>query len=150
MSQIEEQAVAVAEHEDLPEIRAYSDGLKKAANNLALVSLITRLHHWLSIFVEELTNENARDKSVINNIRILNHRIGKAPIPDEFFQDLVAVRDSIVHADTKIEWEFSGKKRRVADRYANVNSGEIEFTPSHLQEAIAKSVEQVKWYDARF
>jgi hypothetical protein len=73
---------------------------------------------------------------------LLQHRIS-------FFEELVTVRDSIVHTDAKTEWEFSGQKRRVADKYANAALGEVEFTPTHLQEAIEKSTKQVKWYDAQ-
>lgn len=157
ISRIEEEADGTADHMDLAEIHAYSDELRRAANNLALVGLVTRLHHWLSIFVEELTNKNARDNSLVKNLTRLNERIGEGPISIGFFENLVTVRDSIIHADTKIEWEFSGKKtgkktgkkRRVVDRYANVSLGEIEFTQAHLQEAIEKSTKQVKWYDER-
>jgi hypothetical protein len=93
-----------------------ADGLRKAANNFAVVALVTRLHHWLSIFVEELTNESARTKSLVKNLKTLNERIEEGPIPVSFFESFVTVRDSIVHSDNKIEWEFSGKKHRVADR----------------------------------
>jgi hypothetical protein len=149
VSRSEEEGIAKAENEDLPELQAYFEEVRKAANNLALVGLVTRLHHWLSLFVEELTNESARDKSLMKNLRGLNHRIGEGPIPDDFFRDLVTVRDSIIHADNKVKWEFAGDTRQVADRYANLSLGEIEFTTDHLKEAIAKSIEQVKWYDAK-
>jgi len=86
---------------------------------------------------------------VVKNIRTLNERTGEGPIPIGFFESLVTVRDSIIHSDTKTEWEFSGRKRQVAERYANASLGEVEFTQTHLQEAIEKSTTQVKWYDIR-
>lgn len=147
ITRIEEQQESTADPLDLPEMHAYSDELRRAANNLALVGLVTRLHHWVSIFVEELTNKSARGNSLEKNLKTLNMRTGDGPVPCIFFEELVSVRDSIIHADTKIEWEFLGKKKRVASQYANASSGEVEFTQAHLQEAIEKSTKQVKWYD---
>ena len=147
ISRIEEQQESTADPIDLPEMRAYSDELRRAANNLALVALITRLHHWVGIFVEEVTNKSARENSLLKNLKTLNASTGEGPISLVFFEELVAVRDSIIHADTKIEWEFLGKKRRVASQYSNASLGEIEFTQAHLQEAIEKATKQVRWYD---
>ena len=146
ISRIEDEADDTSDHFDFAELHTNSDELRRAAHNLALVGLITRFDHWLSLFVEELSNKNARI-GVVRKLTTLNERIGEGPIPIDFFENLITVRDSVIHADTKIEWEFSGKKRRVVDRYANVSSGEIEFTQAHLQEAIEKSIQQVKWYD---
>jgi hypothetical protein len=99
--------------------------------------------------VTELTNPAAKDKGFSGSLRLLNKKIGKGPVPVSFFKGLVAVRDSVIHADNKIEWEFLGKKRYVPHEYANVESGEVEFTAEHLQEAIEKSVEQIDWYRQR-
>jgi hypothetical protein len=149
VSRIEEEAVATADHLDLPEIHAYSDELRRAANSLALVGLVTRLHHWVSLFVEELTNKHARDKGLGTNLKTLNKRTGEGPIPIGFFQELATVRNSIIHADSKIAWTYNGDEKRVAERYVNVSLGEIEFTQTHLQEAIEKATKQIKWYDER-
>ena len=149
ISRIEEESDGTANPFDFAEPYSYCDELRKAANNLALVGLVTRLHHWVGIFVEELTNKSARENSLLKNLKTLNAYTGEGPVPLVFFEELVAVRDSIIHADTKIEWEFSGKKRKVASQYTNASLDEIEFTQAHLQEAIEKATKQVKWYDAQ-
>jgi hypothetical protein len=149
ITRFEVEDVARAEHEDIMEIRAYNDELRKAANNLALVGLVTRLHHWLSIFVEEITKKSARDNSLDKNLKTLKESTGEGPIDISFFQELVAVRDSIIHADSKSAWMYGNKPRQVASRYTDVSLGEVAFTPAHLQEAIEKSIQQVKWYDER-
>ena len=146
ISGIEAQEVALG---NLPptEIHFLSDELRRAANNLALVGLVTRLHHWVSVFVEELTGESARDIPLAKNLDTLNKRTGVGPVPVDFFRSLVDVRDAIIHADSRRQWTYRGKKRRVSERYASAASGDVNFTETHLQEAIEKSVMQVKWYD---
>jgi hypothetical protein len=155
ISRIERDEIAFG-NLDLTEIHTYSDELRRAANNLALIGLVTRLHHWVSVFVEELPRQSAKEKSareigLVTNLTTLNaalERTESSPIPIDFFEDLVTVRDAIIHADSKIEWTYR-HKRCVSERYANTTLGEVEFTEAHLQEAIEKSVSQVKWYDER-
>jgi len=101
----------------------------------------------VSIFVEEITSKSAKHRGLVNNLKLLNERTGFGPVSIEFFEDLVTVRDAIVHADSRIEWSYQDKKRQVSGRYANATSGEVEFTETHLDEAIENSVTQVKWYD---
>jgi hypothetical protein len=125
----------------------YYDEVRSAANNLALVGLITRFHHWVSKLVESLAAKSARDRSLAKNLRTLNEHLGAGPVPLSFFADLVTARDSIVHADSQGEWTFRGKQRQVAMRYRDLLSGELYFSDDDLQEAIENSVRQVKWYD---
>jgi len=134
---------------DLAETRAIANDLRRAANALALVGLVTRLNHWVSIFVEEITNETAKNRGLVTNLKRLNDQTGSGPVSIEFFDNLVTVRDSIVHADSQIEWTHQGRKRQVSEQYANTTSGDIEFTETHLQEAMENSIKQVKWYDDR-
>lgn len=148
ISRLEQEATVTGDGFDLIEVRGISDELRRAANNLAVVGLVTRFHHWISLFVEELTQNSVRDEPLVRNLRALEGKTGEGPISISFFQELVTVRDSIIHADSRTEWVF-GNKRNVAERYANVSSGEVEFTNEHLKEAIEKSVMQVKWYDER-
>ena len=58
--------------------------------------------------------------SIVDKVFFLE--MGEGPIPIGFFESLVTVRDFIVHSDNKVEWEFSGKERPVADQYANLSS----------------------------
>lgn len=155
ISRIEREEIALRTWDER-EIRAESDELRRAASGLALVGLVTRLHHWVSVFVEELPKQSAKDESVrgvpllVKNLTRLNaalERTESSPIPIDFFKNLVAVRDAIIHADAKTEWTYRGEKRKVSERYANTASGEVDFTETHLQEAIENSVRQVKWYD---
>jgi len=124
----------------------YTDELRESATRMALVALVTRLHHWIAELSADGTNINAAEKSLVSNMKRLNQRTGPAPVPLEFFENLVTVRDSIIHADSRDEWTYQRKNRRVADRYANRSFGEIEFTKEHLQEAIESAQKQVKWY----
>jgi hypothetical protein len=149
ISRFEVEDVARADHDDLAEIHAHNDELRKAANNLALVGLVTRLHHWLSIFVEEITRKSAGDKSLEKNLKTLKERTGDGPIDISFFQELGTVRDSIIHADSKSAWMRGSEPRQVARCYTDVTFSEVAFTQAHLQEAIEKSIKQVKWYDER-
>jgi hypothetical protein len=156
ISSIEREEIAL-ENLDPTEIHTYSDELRRAANNLALVGLVTRLHHWVSVFVEELPKHNTREKSakeigLVKNLTTLNAALARtesSPISIDFFENLVTVRDAIIHADSKSKWTYGKKERQVSERYAITASGEVDFTETHLQEAIENSVRQVKWYDDR-
>jgi hypothetical protein len=123
----------------------YASELKKAASRMALVGLIVRLDHWVAALASDVAAENTRDKGLVWNLKRLNQRTGPGPVSLGFFSELVTVRDSIIHADSQVEWTYKDKKKRVADRYAS-SLGEIEFTQEHLDEAIDSAVKQVKWY----
>ncbi|MCU1295927.1 MAG: hypothetical protein JWO91_205 [Acidobacteriaceae bacterium] len=148
LSRIRREWLASSDGEDSAEILDYANECRRAANNFALVALVTRLHHWIAIFVGELTKTNHRDKGLIANLNTLEKQTGEGRIPISFFEGLTTVRDSVIHGDSQVEW-FYKRNRRVADKYANTDSGEVEFTEEHLQEAIKNSVEQVKWYEAQ-
>ncbi len=61
-----------------------------------------------------------------------------------FFQDLVTVRDSIIHHGAKAEWNGRGKTS-IPARYRSPYA-EVEISADQIKEAVAKAVEQVKWY----
>ena len=147
ISRIEQDAVPTDDEPDLSEMHAYSDELRKAANNLALVGLVTRFRHWVNIFLEELLKTEFVDQGLQKNLEALEMRTGEGPTPIFFFQELGAVRDSIIHADSKTAWKRGDKPKQVAERYADVSSGEVAFTGAQLQEAIEKCIAQIKWYD---
>jgi hypothetical protein len=149
ISRIEQDAVATDDEPDLSEMHAYSDELRKAANNLALVGLVTRFRHWVNLFLEELLKTGFVDQGLQKNLEALEKRTGEGPTPISFFQELGTLRDSIIHAESKTAWMRGDKTKQVAERYADVSSGEVAFTRAHLQEAIEKSIEQIKWYDER-
>lgn len=144
-----------AEAQASPEDRDpdFAAELKRAANQMALVALVTRLHHWIAALVGDVTGKNVRDESLGSNLTRLNQITGPGPVSLDFFKELVTVRDSIIHADSQIQWTFvyrgNTNEKRVAERYANNTLGEIEFTEKHLEEAIDSAVKQVRWYHER-
>jgi hypothetical protein len=90
--------------------------LRRAANHLAVVGLVTRLEHWIARFVrlKQLPVSN-----LCKNLRVLNDSLhGTGPIPVAFFKDLVTARDSVIHADSKAKWQYKGT-REVAKQYRN-------------------------------
>jgi hypothetical protein len=143
---------SIARIEAEPEERDpdYANELRRAANNQALVTLITRLHHWVCLLIEEfIKKKSVREKGLVSNMNFLNSRTGPGPVPVDFFQELVTVRDSIIHADSQTSWTFKDEMRQVAEKYSNAETGEVEFTRSDLEEAIDKAVKQVRWYHDR-
>jgi hypothetical protein len=133
----------------LSELTRQYDQFRQAANQLALVGVVTRLHHWVGRFVERLPGRPQKmvDSPLTEQLRFLNRELGNGPFPLAFFQDLITVRDSIVHADSRAKWNF-GKDREVAARYQNA-WGQVDLSESQLQEAIDKAVGQVSWYDEK-
>jgi hypothetical protein len=141
-------------HSMLSHVQQFYEDLRTAANNLAVVGLITRLQHWVSTFVRDLPGQPRprkaeRTRGLIVELRSLCDFLGQGPVPLEFFADLVNVRDSVIHGDSKAEWESPPNNQRcVAACY--VNSGRnVELTVDQLNQAIAKSIQQVKWFDER-
>jgi hypothetical protein len=151
-------------------LRASADELRREARSLALVSLVTRFQHWLRVFAEELTNCPAATSGVVKNMQTLKKELGEGPVPAAFFEDLETVRDSIIHADSNVEWMRGKEQRHVPLKYREVNleslkkldlpeqslqeiresaMSRINLTEQHLQEAMTKAIEQVKWYEDR-
>jgi len=128
--------------------------LQRAANNLAVVGLVTRLQHWIIKFVKLSESKKLpkpkkpkrKKPGLVSNLALLNGQLGKGPVSVRFFWRLVNVRDSVIHGDSRAEWEFPRNKLRgVAKRYLN-SWGYVELDPGQLKEAIANAVQQVKWY----
>jgi len=128
--------------------KLFYDGLQGAARNLALVALVTRLHHWVSLYARRL-EPNRSIKSLSAELGFLNSSLkGHPPEPISFFEELANVRDSVIHADSKSEWSYSGQLRQVADKYVRANH-RVEISDEDLIKAIAVAVRQVKWYDEK-
>src|SRR5205807_7875993 len=101
IARIEAEAVATDDHLDLADMHDYSDELRRAANSLALVGLITRFRHWVNLLLEELMKNSFVDKGLGKNREALEEVTGKGPFRISFFQELGTVRDSIIDADAK-------------------------------------------------
>jgi len=155
-----------SEEEDLAEIRRsfsrdheamssevshvgiFYDELRQAANRLALVGLVTRLQHWIGKYVTRCDIKGMKTSApLIVQLEALNGSLGTGPVPVAYFEELVNVRDSIIHADSKAEWKYK-RARAVASCHRNT-CGEVELNEAQLKEAIARAVQQVKWYDSR-
>ena len=127
----------------------FYDDLRRAASQLALVGLVTRLQHWINALVKKhkIPIAERHDSLLISQLGALNATFGDAgPVPLVFFQELVTVRDSVIHADSSIEWVRGKTTRQVAERYTDAWK-QLEITGDQLKDAALKAIEQVKWYD---
>src|SRR6266853_2824998 len=122
-------------------IESFYQDLRCAASNLALVGLVTRLQHWISRYAKEFPSKKKDDNpSLIKGLRLLNQCLGEGPVSITFFQELVNLRDSVIHADSKAEWEYPvGTPRRVAECYKDFYGG-IKLDEDQLKEALANSI----------
>lgn len=131
-------------------LRFYDD-LRQAARSLAIVALVTRLQHWIGRLIRRLKIIPSRgaQSTLANQLEALNTKLTAGPVPVLFFDELVTLRDSIVHNDSQAEWEFpKGTLRKIADRYRNAY-GRVELMDEQVKEAIEKAIQQVKWYDEK-
>jgi hypothetical protein len=123
------------------------DDLRNAANELALVGLLTRFQHWIHRYVQQLKRKGQPGNWLVKRLTFLNQELESGPIPTSDFEELLNVRDSIIHADSQAEWMYENKARKVVDRFRRNEN--IEFTEVDLQEAIEKCIKQVSYYDHR-
>ena len=123
--------------------------LRNAATQLALVGVVTRLQHWINRFVKMLPGKPSKisDSQLINQLAFLDNSLGCDPTPQSFFEAIVDVRDSIVHADSQAQW-IHGKKRGVLRCYSNTR-GEVELSERQLQEIVDTAIKQVLCYDEK-
>jgi hypothetical protein len=129
------------------QIQSFYDALRRATNNQAAVALVTRMQHWISSFVTKLPGKPTHDESrLVSELNHLNQTFGDSPVPINFFSDLVNVRDSVIHGDSKAKWRHGRLSRRVADCYSN-DYGDTEISSEQLKIAIAETTRQVLWYD---
>ena len=110
--------------------------MRRAANHLAVVGLVTRLEHWIARFVRL---KQLPVSSLCKDLKVLNDSLREVgPVPVAFFKELVTARDSVIHADSKAKWQHK-RTREVAKHYRN--GGELEVTEDQLKDAIVKAIE---------
>lgn len=126
-------------------IERQHDEFRRAANNLALVGLITRLHHWLCYLANLIRPIRTFDNSLAHEFRFLSNHFANPPVELFFFDRLVGVRDSIIHADSKASWTFRGDARHVDPKY--VEGDEVSFTEEHLKEVFDKALSVVEYFE---
>lgn len=152
-------SLGLAEQQDMLALMIKADGAAcdmycANARLLAAVALVTRFQHWVGKMAKAAKISAARkmksDPSLlILQLEALNKTFGAAPVPIQFFDELEEVRNSVIHADSKAEWESQpGRWRKVANRYRNAR-GETELNDAQLAEAMNKMVEQIRWYEPR-
>jgi hypothetical protein len=131
-------------------IRDQHDLLRSAAVHLAMVGLVTRYHHWLIKFANELrpSKEVTFDMSVQQEMHFLNKQFSPSPHKPHTFEKWVTVRDSIVHADAKATWLFDKKPRNVDPQFNN--GGELNFTEKDLQDAYKAMLAAIGWYETEY
>jgi hypothetical protein len=131
-------------------LQNFYDDLRLAARRLAVVGLVTRFQHWIIRFVQrrKLGLEKSEKPKLVKQLNALDKDLGMGPVCVEFFENLVGVRDSVIHGDSRAEWEHNGRVRKVAEEYRNPY-GDVEITEEQLKEAIEKAIQQVKWYEER-
>jgi hypothetical protein len=128
-------------------LQTFYEGLRRAANNLAAVALVTRIHHRLNKMANTISAKPNRNLAAA--FAVLTSRLGDGPVPVDDFERLVTVRDSVIHGDGQKTWQFPpGKTRTVAPEYTN-SGDETEISEDQLKEAVAKSIEQVEWFDEK-
>lgn len=152
-------ALALEDPEVASSVIGYSqngfDDLRKAANHLALVGIVTRLQHWVAQVVKRQGLKPEKNKRpdgsleslLVRQLRILNKTLGDGPVPISDFGKLVDVRDSIIHGDAQAEWkdDRDNKDRKVDDEYRN--AFHVELSENQVKDAVEKAIRQVAWYD---
>jgi hypothetical protein len=129
------------------DLQYFYETLRRAANNIAAVALVTRVQHWMNKFADRIRVEP--DRGLVRAFRVLTAKVGAGPVPVEFFEKLVTVCDSVIHGDGQSTWEHPpGTTRTVAQEYVNPYD-ETQISEDQLKDAVAKSTEQVEWFDTR-
>ena len=97
----------------------------------------------------------ANHLSVARAIDVLNKSLGAGPVLETEFNELVYVRDSIIHHNsTTKEYAFQGKKRRVSplfigrQRTADPDDKYLKVSEQQLKDATGV-IQQLKWYYKR-
>jgi hypothetical protein len=131
------------------DIETFYDDMRRATNNLAAVALVTRVQHRVSRLAKKVPGKpEVAESKLVSELDHLNGYLGDGPVPVAFFAELEKVRDSIIHADSNAEWDYRGAPRRVANCYKNAYD-ETNFSEAQLNDAVAKAIEQVTWYDEK-
>jgi hypothetical protein len=124
------------------------DDFRRAARLLALVGLVTRLQHWISRFAQrrKLTSvkqSKPREPKLVSELNALNRDLGDGPVSVNFLEQIVTLRDSVIHGDSQMEWGG----RKVAEEYRSAQGADL--SEEQLKEAIQKAITQVKYYDEK-
>jgi len=139
----DEELEGIKDEDEYREQQKNFDNLRVVANNLAVVAVVTRLDHWVNVYCEKL-KLSLKDKT-IKKMKALNKQLGTTHVPIDFFDGLVTARDSVIHGDSRGEWEFRGK-RKIPERYGIV---QLAVTEDQVKEAVEKTQKQIIWYADR-
>lgn len=153
--ELKDNLARASDREEMLYVESLYEDLRRAANSLAVVALVTRFHHWVTKFVRRLPSapNDYSQQALDKELQKLNE-LGKPPIPNKFFTDLAEFRHSVIHADSRAEWKYwenRGRKhvvRSVANQYRNA-FGESEISDEQFENAVANAIQQIKWYEGR-
>jgi len=157
LREIEIEAISELDYETLSSAqgrvwRQYEE-LESAANQLALVALLTRLDVWLNKLIADHPVEKSPtiDEKYTSSIakkmaRLAAPMVEATPIPIEYFADLATVRDSVIHHDARSTFDYHGP-HTVAERYRSAYEN-VLFTAEDLTEATKKAIEQYHAFEA--
>jgi len=127
-------------------IQREHDEFRRAANNLALVGLVTRFHHWLGRLSDAVEGRRSLNRKIKDMLTDLKNRFPNSQLaPNSYFKALEDVRDSIVHADSEPEWMNGKEVRKVNDEY--VDEYKVNFSAEKLKDAFDKMLALVEYYD---
>jgi hypothetical protein len=147
-------ALPIEDYERVGSLSGYLQGgydVRRGKGRLtAVVALVTRFEHWILKFTSQLEPKPTRvhKNRLANLVEALNNALSDGPVTVKFFEELAELRHSVVHEDSRAEWDYKGQRRRIAECYRNA-WGDAELSEEQLKEAIQKSIQQVKWYDER-
>jgi hypothetical protein len=136
-----------ARHSEETSLSFFYDDLRRAAHNLAIVALVTRLSVWINKLYKKIVKGKIQN-GLWYQLPELENALGHGPTSIEFFLELVTVRDSVIHNNSQSKWEYNGQLRVVASQYID-SYGQVELSQEQVEDAIKKSIQQVKWYDEK-
>lgn len=133
------------------QITSFYQGLRRAARNMAVVGLVTRFDHWIEKYMQErqIPRHSKEKRTLIAHLCDLNKYLHVDFESIDFFKGLVNARDSVIHQDSRTEWEWNGESHTVPQQCSNPYNGELDVSEDYLKEAKEKITKQVRWYDER-
>ena len=128
--------------------RTYFTDLRTAANNLAIVAVVTRLDHWVASLCKRLKLREDKPKKtesrIIKRMEVLNEKLGDGPLVLSIFEALVTARDSVIHGDSRTNWEFNSETRWVDEKYWNGEN--LVVSEEQVRDAVGDTIKQLTWY----
>jgi hypothetical protein len=137
-----EELAGIKDEDEYREQQKYFDDLRIAANNFAIVALVTRLDHWVTVYCKKL--KLSLKATIPEKMQNLNKKLVAKHAPTDFFKGLVTARDSVIHGDSRGEWDHKGEKRTIPPQYGGF---QLAVSEEQVTEAVEKTLKQIIWYE---